>query len=69
MKLALFSCKILEFEGIPWYFDVSEMKQMYKDNFKLPQVWAFEIYKILYLVVCFSVMYTVKIEIVVNFAG
>ncbi len=45
------------------------MKQMNKDNFKLPQVWAFEIYKILYLVICFSVMYTVKIEIVVNFAG
>ncbi len=33
------------------------MKQMNKDNFKLPQVWAFEIYKTLYLVICFLVLY------------
>jgi len=45
------------------------MKQMNKDNFKLPQVWTFKIYKTLHLVICFSAMYTVKIEIVVNFAG
>ena len=32
MKLALFSCKILESEGI----EGSEMKQMNKDNFKPP---------------------------------
>ncbi len=40
MELALFRCKILKTEGIPLYFEGFEMKQMNKDNFKLPQIWV-----------------------------